>query len=193
MTAAPVPLDKTDRLRALRATGLLDSAPEHRFARITRTARRLFSMPILLISLVDGNGQWFKSRIGFEPAELPRGFSFCGHALLTNNAFVVADAADVCFADNPLVTGEQHLRFYASVPLSSVDGHNIGTLQSANILAEEQQSHLRAIVDNAGDGIITIDQRGIIESFNPGVACRFGYLLIFFDASAPTTGYGNCR
>ena len=87
------------------------------------------NVPIALLTLVDGQRQWFKSRVGLEATETPRDISFCGHAIMKNDLFVVEDASsDPRFADNPLVTGEPHIRFYAGAPLSSPSGHHIGTL-----------------------------------------------------------------
>ncbi len=129
MQAPRLPPDEPARLAALYATGLLDTAPEERFDRITRLAARLFDVPIALISLVDAKRQWFKSRQGLPVSETPRDISFCGHAILGNDPLVVADAAaDPRFADNPLVTGAPHIRFYAGVPLATPQGHRLGTL-----------------------------------------------------------------
>jgi diguanylate cyclase (GGDEF)-like protein len=124
-----IPLDEAQRLAALHATRLLGSAPEETFDRITRTAARLLDVPIALVSLVDKDRQWFKSRTGLDACETPRDVSFCGHAILADEPLVVPDAAsDARFADNPLVTGSPHLRFYAGVQLYSVDRKKIGTL-----------------------------------------------------------------
>lgn len=123
------PADEAHRLGALHALGILDSAPEERFDRITRVAQRLFEVPIALVSLVDANRQWFKSCQGLGARETPRSISFCGHAILGDATLVVPDAlADARFADNPLVTGEPHIRFYAGHPLRVADGSRVGTL-----------------------------------------------------------------
>ncbi|MCC2973841.1 bifunctional diguanylate cyclase/phosphodiesterase [Massilia sp. IC2-476] len=124
-----IPLDEAQRLAALHATRLLGSAPEETFDRITRTAARLLGVPIALVSLIDKDRQWFKSRTGLDACETPRDVSFCGHAILADEPMVVPDAAqDARFVDNPLVTGSPHLRFYAGVQLYSVDRKKIGTL-----------------------------------------------------------------
>ncbi len=123
------PSGETARLIALRATGLLDSGREERFDRITRTAARLFNVPIVLVSLVDECRQWFKSKVGLEASETHRDISFCGHAILQEDVFVVEDArSDPRFADNPLVLGPPHIRFYAGCPLLSPKGERLGTL-----------------------------------------------------------------
>ncbi|KFC74480.1 bifunctional diguanylate cyclase/phosphodiesterase [Massilia sp. LC238] len=124
-----IPLDEAQRLAALHATRLLGSAREETFDRITRTAARLLGVPIALVSLIDKDRQWFKSRTGLDACETPREISFCGHAILSDEPLVVPDAAqDARFVDNPLVTGDMHLRFYAGVQLYSVDRKKIGTL-----------------------------------------------------------------
>ena len=118
-----------DRLRSLECSGLLDTPAEQRFDRITRLARRMFRVPIVLISLVDGERQWFKSRQGLAVPETDRDISFCGHAVADDRALIVEDAlADVRFADNPLVQSEPHIRFYAGYPIHDVEGLPLGTL-----------------------------------------------------------------
>ncbi len=129
MDSPATPLDETQRLLSLHSLRLLDSTPEDRFDRITRMAKRIFDVDICLVSLVDSDRQWFKSRQGLEACETSREISFCGHAILEERAFVVNDAsADRRFADNPLVTGEPHIRFYAGYPVHAPDGQRIGTI-----------------------------------------------------------------
>jgi len=129
MQKPPVPLDETVRLLSLHSLRILDSAPEERFDRVTGMARRLFGVDICLVSLVDADRQWFKSKQGLEACETSREVSFCGHAILQERAFVVEDAhADERFADNPLVTGDPGVRFYAGYPVHGPDGRRIGTL-----------------------------------------------------------------
>jgi diguanylate cyclase (GGDEF)-like protein len=129
MQIPDIPVDEARRLTALHATRLLGSAPEEAFDRITRMAARLLDAPTALVSLVDQDVQWFKSRCGFEPAQTAREISFCGHAILEHEPLVVGDATqDPRFCDNPLVLGEPHVRFYAGVQLYSVDRMPIGTL-----------------------------------------------------------------
>mgnify|MGYP002784851877 CR=1 FL=1 len=129
MLAPPMPEDELTRLQVLHALCILDSGPEERFDRLTRMARRVFSVPIALVSLVDLNRQWFKSCQGLGVNETGRDVSFCGHAILGDEIFVIPDAAgDSRFADNPLVTGEPHIRFYAGCPLKVSRGAKVGTL-----------------------------------------------------------------
>lgn len=129
MQKPPIPLDETVRLLSLHSLRILDSAPEERFDRVTRMAKRLFDVDICLVSIVDSDRQWFKSKQGLDACETPREVSFCGHAILEERPFVVEDAhADERFSDNPLVTGNPNVRFYAGYPVHAPDGHRIGTL-----------------------------------------------------------------
>lgn len=129
MTPAPLPADEPQRLAALRALLILDTPPEQRFDRIVGFAAAEFEMPIALISLVDANRQWFKARTGMQACETARDISFCGHAIVDAALFVIEDAhADPRFADNPLVTGEPFVRFYAGAPLQLPSGARVGTL-----------------------------------------------------------------
>ncbi|HEX5539050.1 MAG TPA: GAF domain-containing protein, partial [Methylophilaceae bacterium] len=129
MKSPAKPADEQNRLHILHALHILDSSPEERFDRLTRLARRLFDVPIALISLVDAERQWFKSSSGLEIKETPRDISFCGHAILHDGILAVPDTAkDERFFDNPLVTAEPHIRFYAGCPLTMSDGTKLGTL-----------------------------------------------------------------
>ncbi|MCH9673541.1 MAG: diguanylate cyclase [Gammaproteobacteria bacterium] len=132
---------ETQRLAALHALKLLDTPPEERFDRITRLARRVFGVPIALVSLVDERRQWFKSAVGLERRETPREISFCTHAIRGEAVFVVPDASqDYRFANNPLVLGEPYVRFYAGYPLRSADGSAVGTLCLIDAVPRTMQS-----------------------------------------------------
>jgi diguanylate cyclase (GGDEF)-like protein len=123
-----LPANEKSRLQQLEALGLLYSPAEERFDRITQLGQKIFSVPIALITLVSDQCQWFKSAQGLNVAETPREISFCGHALLGNDTYVVPDTLlNPDFADNPLVTGEPYIRFYAGHPLS-YNGNTLGTL-----------------------------------------------------------------
>ncbi|TCP15193.1 PAS domain S-box-containing protein/diguanylate cyclase (GGDEF)-like protein [Crenobacter luteus] len=129
MQAPPLPPDETQRLAALHALDILDTAADATLDRVTRTAARLFRVPVALVSLIDAERQWFKSRVGLDVAETPRELSFCGHAILADATLVVEDAAaDPRFCGNPLVDGGPRIAFYAGHPLHSRDGHRLGTL-----------------------------------------------------------------
>ena len=124
-----IPRNESQRLKALRRLDILDTIAEERYERLTRITQKLFDVPIVVVSLVDSERQWFKSKIGLEAEELPRRISFCGHAILQKNAFVVNDThKDPRFADNPLVTDKPYLRFYAGQPLQTANGMMVGTL-----------------------------------------------------------------
>ncbi|HQZ84052.1 MAG TPA: sensor domain-containing diguanylate cyclase [Actinomycetota bacterium] len=126
---APIPVNDQDRVDNLRSYAVLDTEPEEAFDRITRLVSALLDMPIALVSLVDGERQWFKSRVGLAAAETPRELAFCGYAILDDVVFTVTDAArDDRFADNPLVIGDPNIRFYAGAPLTTREGFNVGTL-----------------------------------------------------------------
>lgn len=129
MLKPPVPLDETQRLMSLHSLRILDTQAEERYDRITRMAKRLFDVDICLVSLVDSDRQWFKSKAGLDACETGRDISFCGHAINEGRPFVILDAAkDDRFADNPLVTGPPNIRFYAGQPIEGPGGYRIGTL-----------------------------------------------------------------
>lgn len=124
-----LPINEATRLDTLRSLNILDTSAEERFDRLTRLAKRLFGVPIALISLVDADRQWFKSCQGLNATETPRDVSFCGHAILGDLIMMVPDALlDERFHDNPLVVGDPGIRFYAGCPLQVPNGSKLGTL-----------------------------------------------------------------
>lgn len=149
MPAAPLPADEEARLAELHRSSILDTEADPAFDRVTRLAAAMFGTPIALVSFVDENRQWFKSCVGVEITESPRETSFCAHALDRSEVLVIQDAtADPRFADNALVTGETHIRFYAGAPLRTRNGLALGTLcildtePHADEFGPEQQQHL---------------------------------------------------
>ncbi len=129
LLAPALPPDDNERLRLLADLAILDTPPEEPFDRIVRLAKKMFDVPIALVSLVDANRQWFKACIGLPVRETGRDVSFCGHAILGEDTFVIEDThVDPRFADNPLVTGAPFIRFYAGQPLRIAGGFKIGTL-----------------------------------------------------------------
>lgn len=129
MKAARKPADEAYRLEALRALPLLGGGPEKDFDTIVQLGRDLFDVPICLVSVVEEERQLFKARVGLEVAETSRTVSFCAHAILQRDVFIVLDAArDERFRDNPLVTGEPHIRFYAGSPIWLPSGYPVGTV-----------------------------------------------------------------
>ncbi|MCH8536249.1 MAG: GAF domain-containing protein [Alkalimonas sp.] len=152
MTVAPLPADEAERLTALYETGLLDSAPEQRFDRITRLAKQLFSTDIALISLIDEHRQWFKSKIGMDECETARELSFCAHAILSDDILLVPDTLlDARFVNHPAVAADNGIRFYAGAPLHHPKGYRLGTLCLASSAPRQfdgtEQQHLRDLAD----------------------------------------------
>lgn len=122
-------LNETERLAALQRYQVLDTPQEPAFDRIVRLAALLLDVPIALISLIDADRQWFKARHGLDAPETPRAIAFCDHAIRGSSILVVPDAGlDPRFCDNPLVTGDMHIRFYAGAPLVTPDGFALGTI-----------------------------------------------------------------
>lgn len=118
-----------ERLSALQHYDVLDTEQEESFDRITRLAQGLMQTPIALVSLIDRERQWFKSRVGIDAHETPRDISFCTHAIRGSEPMIVPDALeDDRFRNNPMVTGDPGIRFYLGVPLRTPGGHHIGTL-----------------------------------------------------------------
>ena len=129
MIRPAVPVDEPTLIDKLRSLNILDTAPDERFDRLNRLAKRLFGVPIALVSLVDADRQWFKSRVGLSVTQTSREISFCGHTILGDDVLLVPDATlDERSVDNPLVVEEPHFRFYAGYPLKVANGSKLGKL-----------------------------------------------------------------
>jgi PAS domain S-box-containing protein len=182
MEVPEIPRNEEQRLEALQGLTILDTTADPQLDFITKIVKERFAVPIVLISLVDRNRQWFKSKQGISANETPRDISFCGHAILQQDIFIVNNALeDFRFRDNPLVLGPPHIRFYAGAPLSTADQYQIGTLciidtkprkfnQSEKIELKsfaslikdqlnksDQQYHASSLLDHALDGLFELD------------------------------------
>ncbi|MDD9906230.1 MAG: GAF domain-containing sensor histidine kinase [Rhodospirillaceae bacterium] len=149
--SAPEPEDERKRLDRLNRYNILDTPPEAAFDRITRIVAETIGVPIALVSLVDRDRQWFKSHHGLEASETPRDIAFCAHAILDDGVFIVEDASiDPRFRNNPLVTTDPAIRFYAGAPLTTAEGLKLGTLCAIDTVPHQlSASHKQLLTDLA--------------------------------------------
>ncbi|MGL5490093.1 MAG: diguanylate cyclase domain-containing protein [Shewanella sp.] len=202
MQLPPIPDNELQRLSTLKALNILDTDAEERFDRITRLTRRIFALPICVVTLVDASRQWFKSCQGLEVTETSRDISFCGHAINHDGIFIVNDAQmDPRFHDNPLVTQSPHIRFYAGYPLTIRGEYRVGTLcligneprefsaddiETLTDLGQMVEAELLAISLNTLDPLTMISNRRGFEqlAFQSLASCRrtnSQAALVFFD------------
>lgn len=143
----PLPVDETERLKALYDLCILDTDPELSFERIVRLAKILFETRICAISLIDHDRQWFKAIAGFNCSETPREIAFCTHTILSGEPLIVPDATlHPLFKDNPLVVGEPYIRFYAGIPLQTREGSKVGTLCVIDTEPQHDWNRLRTAI-----------------------------------------------
>ncbi|MDO7850686.1 GAF domain-containing DNA-binding protein [Hymenobacter convexus] len=137
-------VNEADRLETLQSYQVLDTGPEQVFNDIAQLAAFICGTPISLVSLIDGDRQWFKARVGLNVQETPREHAFCQYAMRANNVYEVRDATvDERFANNPLVTGDPNIRFYAGAPLLSPEGLPLGTLCAIDTIPRELSTDQR--------------------------------------------------
>ena len=155
MLIAPIPEDEKNRMEAVLGLALLDTKPEERFDKITRAATNAFNVPISTITIVDANREWHKSCVGLDEKEGERAISFCGHALLAGDIFIVEDTLhDERFKDNPMVVGYPFIRFYAGIALyDQKSGQPVGVFcikdTKPKVLTLEEVSLMTDFADRA--------------------------------------------
>lgn len=167
----PKPANEDKRLEALRKLNILDSMPEKQFDDITRLASIICGTPMTLITLIDEDRQWFKSKIGIDDTETPRDVSFCRYAIMDNKVFEVENALkDPRFVENPFVTDDPNVRFYAGAPLTTREGYNIGTLcvldVKPNKLTDEQREALEILAKQVAANMELRKDRNNVVSEN---------------------------
>jgi len=201
METPKLPHNEQRRLEVLRSLDILDTKHEERFDRLTRMAKRMFDVPIVVVSLVDENREWFKSCIGLRLKEASREISFCGHVILENEILIIPDTlADPRFSDNPLVVENPHVRFYAGCPLI-INGYKLGTLciidqkprgfnnedaAALKDLAATVESELSAVQIATHDELTGIlNRRGFLSlaqnALSLGVRTQQTMTLVYFD------------
>lgn len=174
MTPAPLPANERERLAALKRYAILDTPPEADLDDLTWLAAQLCGTPISLISLVDANRQWFKSKVGLDVSETPRHLAFCAHAIHCQGIMEVPDALDdERFRGNPLVTGDPGIRFYAGFPLTMADCNTLGTLCVIDLVARQLSTTQREALARLGREVVRrIEMRRSRDEFQRQRASR---------------------
>ncbi len=163
---------EAERIKALHKYELLDTPPDGSFNKMAELAAKIFNVPIAIISMVDTDRIWFKSHFGLEINEIGRDPGLCASAILSNDVYLIEDArADPRSLANPLVTGEFGLQFYAAAPLTTTDGHNLGTLciidKRQRFINSDQQAMLKQMADIIVDEIeLRLQSRTLIKEYN---------------------------
>lgn len=193
MMLPEIPADEDARIAELRSLLILDSSPEERFDRITRVAKQLFNVPIALVSLIDSDRQWFKSCIGLDVSETGRDISFCGHAILGDDVFIVENTLkDFRFSDNPLVLGGPEIRFYAGSPIEMPSGHKLGTLCIISPEAREFSPDQKALLQDLSEIVISelVSQQAAVQDSLTGILNRRGFEMLAQKTMANCARYG---
>jgi len=151
-----IPENEKERLKTLRLYNILDTAAEKTFDDLTRLAATICEAPISLVSLVDEKRQWFKSKVGLEVTETPREHAFCAHTILKDELMIVEDAtSDLRFQNNPLVTDNPNIRFYAGAPLELKNGIRLGTLCIIDRKPRQLTSHQKESLKILREAVVT--------------------------------------
>ncbi|MBH0179987.1 MAG: PAS domain S-box protein, partial [Nitrospira sp.] len=182
MQAPPFPADETVRLDTLYRCEILDTPPEPSFDGLVDLAAAICVAPIALVTLIDPTRQWFKSKIGLSVSETPRDIAFCAHTILGREVFIVEDAnADVRFADNPLVTGDPYIRFYAGAPIVLSDGTALGTVAVIDTVSRRLSvKQMSLLTKLAGQAAALLESRKEMRSFEQGLRIP-GHHLHYVD------------
>ncbi len=190
-----VPPDESSRLRAIEQLRILDTPAEKVWDRLVHLAAAICDVPIALVTVVDAKRQWFKANVGLDVSETSREVSFCGHAIWSDDMFVVPDASeDERFADNPLVTEAPHIRFYAGQPINAPDGNKIGTLcvidRQPRRLTSTQAASMKLLAQQAEDLLIMresiVTLRNLVEE-DPDITTQSVLNRISHDLATPLT------
>lgn len=193
MQPPEIPDTEGERIAELRSLLLLDSSPEERFDRITRVAKQLFNVPIALVSLIDTERQWFKSSVGLDATETGRDISFCGHAILADDVFIIENAAeDERFSDNPLVTEGPEIRFYAGAPLAMPSGNNLGTLCIISPEPRKFGPEQSILLHDLSKIVISelVSQQAATQDALTGIHNRRGFEILAQKSMASSARYG---
>ncbi|ARD46314.1 sensor domain-containing diguanylate cyclase [Colwellia sp. PAMC 21821] len=185
------PEDEQARLETLQLLNILDTQPEERFDRLTRMAKKMFNLPMAVVSLVDKDRIWFKSCVGLPVSEAQRDISFCGHAILGTEVFIIPNTLeDERFANNPWVTEDPKVRFYAGCPLKAVNGSNIGSLCLIDTIPRKfEKDDIQALIDLAAmvEGELSALQMATMDKLT-NISNRRGFMIL-----AEQVLYGSLR